>query len=86
MTTTSTGCRLASCHDLKQDRRRAQLRLRGEEEGERPVDADEHSAEDEDHVDQGQADDQLVECFFEIFLAENYHADHVPWSEQNNCQ
>ena len=47
---------------------------------ERPVDADKHSAEDEDHVDQGQADDQLVECFFEIFLAQNYHADHVPYN------
>ena len=46
-----------------------------------PVDADEHSAEDEDHVDQGQADDQLVECFFEIFLTENYHADNVPCSK-----
>ena len=52
--------------------------------GERPVDADEHSAEDEDHVDQGQADDQLVECLFEIFLTENHHADQIPCSKQSN--
>ena len=82
MTTSITECQPASCHDLKHHRTRGQVRLRGG--GGVLGDADEHRAQDEDHVDQGQADDQLVECFFEIFLAENYHADHVPLCKQNN--
>ena len=49
-----------------------------------PGDAGEDNTEDEDHVDQGQADDQLVECLFEIFLTENHHADQIPCSKQSN--
>ena len=47
-------------------------------------DEDKHGAQDEDAVDQGQADDQLVECLFEIFLTENDHADQIPCSKQSS--
>ena len=81
-TTSNTDCQVDqsdpvnNCHDLEHHH--------GHQGGLRALlgDAGEDGAKDEDDVHQGETDDQLVECFPELLLAEDKYTRDVPFQDR----